>query len=117
MKIRAFIYRCFFSQTLQILIRPQLLSSNIQDRFMPLLREFIEHEPDRPFYLGLITTSTVQHVQLVNALKTLNIVTTLRDQELFNKNDFANQLRTMLRHCTLVTSRLAGLGKTSLIRE
>ncbi|CAF3044828.1 unnamed protein product [Rotaria sp. Silwood2] len=116
-EIRAFIYRCFFSQTLQILIRPQLLSADIQDRMVPSLRGFIERYPAHFFHLGLISTSAAQNVQLINALKGLNIVTTLRDQDLLNKTDFANQLRTMLRHCSLVTSRLAGLGKTSFIQE
>ena len=116
-EIRAFIYRCFFSQTLQILIRPHLLSSDIQDRFLPLLRSFIERDPTHPFSLGIISTTPVQNIQLINALKQLNIVTTLHDPELLNKVDFTNQVKPMLHHCTLVTSRLAGLGKTSLIGE
>ena len=116
-EIRAFIYRCFFSQTLQILIRPQLLSADIQDRIVPLLRGFIERYPAHYFYFGLISTSAAHNVQVINGLKGLNIVTTLRDQDLLSKTAFTNQLRTMLRHCTLVTSRLASLGKTSLIQK
>ena len=116
-EIRAFLYRCFFSETLQILIRPHLLSTDIQDRIAPLLREFSERNPTHSFHMGVISTSVVQNIQLINALKTLNIVTTLRDQDLLDKVDMANQLKAMLRHCTLVTSRLAGLGKTSWIEE
>ena len=116
-EIRAFIYRCFFSQTLQILVRPHLLSSDIQDRFLPLLRQLIERDPIRSFCLGIISTTSIQNIQLINALKQLNIITTLHDKDLLNKVDLANQVKPMLHYCTLVTSRLAGLGKTSLIRE
>lgn len=116
-EIRAFIYRCFFSQTLQILIRPHLLSADIQDRIVPLLRGFIERYPTAPFYLGLISTTPAQNIQLINALKILNIVITLRDQDILTNVDFGNQLKTMLGQCTLVTSRIAGLGKTSFINE
>ena len=116
-EIRAFLYRCFYSETLQILIRPHLLSLKIQDRFVPLLREFIELHPGHHFALGLISTSTVQNIQLINSLKVFNLVSTLREQDLLDKTNLDHQLRAMLRHCTLVTSRLAGLGKTSWIME
>ena len=54
MEIRAFTYRCFYSQTLQQLIRPELLSAAIQDQFTRLLRQLIEQYPQHYFRLGIV---------------------------------------------------------------
>lgn len=105
-KMRAFLYRCFYSKTLEILIWPHLSSSEIQDHFALLLHEFLELHPGHYFSLGLISASTVQNVQLINTLKVFNLISKLREQDLLNKIELC-----------YVTSRLTVLGKTSWIKE
>ncbi|CAF2792787.1 unnamed protein product [Rotaria sp. Silwood2] len=117
MEIRAFIYRCFFSKKYQVLIRPDLLPLLIQDKFLPLLNNLIEDYPTRPFRLGIITTKTASHIQLINAIKTRININILHDQKLLCKDDLTSQIQNLLHQCTIVTSRLSGSGKSQFIEK
>ncbi|CAF1549778.1 unnamed protein product, partial [Adineta ricciae] len=118
MEMRAFAYRCFYSQQLHQLIRPELLSSSIQDRFTRLIKQFMEENPQRYFRLGLITTVSSTHLQLINGLRTLQIVLTIHDQDMLNELGLKEIIQKSIdENCTLVTSRINGLGKTSLIQN
>lgn len=118
MKIRAFTYRCFHSQTLHQLIRPELLSASIQDNFTRLLRQLIDQYPQHYFRLGIITTISNTHLQLVNGLRTLQIVHTIHDQDMLNKNDLQEIIKNYINeNSTLVTSTINGLGKSYLIKK
>ncbi|CAF3429598.1 unnamed protein product, partial [Rotaria sp. Silwood2] len=117
MEIRAFVYRCFFSHKYQILIRPDLLPLIIQDKFLPLLNNLIEDHPIHSFQLGIITTRTASHIQLVNAIKTRININIVHDQKLLSKDDLTSQVQNMIHQCTIVTSRLSGLGKSQFIKK
>ncbi|CAF0809248.1 unnamed protein product [Rotaria sordida] len=117
-EIRAFTYHCFYSQTLHQLIRPELLSTSIQDHFTHLLRQLIEHHPEHYFRLAIITNISTTHLQLINGLRTLQIVHIVHDQDMLNKNDLKEIIQEIINeNCTLVTSRINGLGKSYLIRN
>ena len=118
MEIRAFTYRCFYSQTFQQLIRPELLSAAIQDQFTRLLKQLIDHFPQQYFRMSLITTVSSTHLQLINGLRALQIVQTVQDQDLFNPNDFQQAIKQSIGgNSTLITSRINGLGKSFFIRK
>jgi ribosomal protein L40E len=117
MEIYAFIYRCFFSKDYQLLIRPDLLSLLIQDKFFPLLNQLIDEYPTHSLQLGFITTKSASHIQLINAIKTRINVNIVRDQELLSKDAFTSQIQNMFHQCTIVTSRLSGLGKSQFIEK
>ncbi|CAF0884551.1 unnamed protein product [Adineta steineri] len=118
MEIRAFMYRCFYSQTLQLLIRPQLLTSLIQNRLVQLLRQLIKHRPEQQFQLGIITTVSAIHVQLINGLKTFDIVHTYHDQDMLDLSDLRCVVKQYIsNNIILVKSRIAGLGKSTFIRD
>ncbi len=117
-EIRAFTYRCFYSQTLHQLIRPEFLSASIQDKFTRLLRQLIEQYPQHYFRLAIVTTISNTHLQLINGLKTLQIVQTVHDQDMLNKTDLAKIIKEFIDdNCFLVTSRINGLGKSYLIQN
>ena len=118
MELRAFTYRCFYSQTLQQLIRPELLSAAVQDQFTHLLKKLIEQYPQHYFRLGIITTVSSTHLQLINGLRTLQIVHTVLDQDMLNRADLQSLIKKFIdENSTLVTSRINGLGKSYLIRN
>ncbi len=118
MEIRAFTYRCFYSQTLHQLIRPELLSASIHDQFTRLLRQLIEQYSQHYFRLGIITTVSNTHLQLINSLRTLQIVQTIHDQDMLNKNDLQEIIKNFIdNNSTLITSRINGLGKSYLIKK
>jgi len=108
-EIRAFIYRCFFSRTFHLLIRPELLAQSIQDQSVRLLRQLIEKHSAHSFQMGLITCETPQHQRLISEIQSMNLLTILRDQPF--------DLTSTNQHCTLVTSKFTGLGKSTYIRE
>ncbi|CAF4369273.1 unnamed protein product, partial [Rotaria magnacalcarata] len=116
-QIRAFIYRCFYSKSFHQLIRPELLSQSIQDQFVCLLRSLIKEKPDQYFRIGIITTTNIRNQQLINGLRSMRIVDILRDQNLLNRADFEKLIQDMNKNCTLVTSRISGLGKSTFIRK
>ncbi|CAF4074192.1 unnamed protein product [Rotaria sordida] len=116
-QIRAFIYRCFYSQSFHQLIRSELLSQSVQDKFIGLLRTLVEEKPYHLFRMGIITTTTPAEQQLINGLQSMHILNTYRDTELLNKDDFSKTLEKMIRGCHLFTSRIAGLGKSNVIRQ
>ncbi|CAF0841320.1 unnamed protein product [Didymodactylos carnosus] len=116
MEIRAFIYRCFYTNDkIHQLIRPERLSPEIQDQFTPLIKSLLVKEPQRLFRMGIITEEAT--VQLVNALKTTQLVKILRDTDLLNQKDLDKKIQSMVENCTVVTSRITGLGKTSYIQQ
>ncbi|CAF3297892.1 unnamed protein product [Rotaria sp. Silwood2] len=116
-EIRGFIYRCFYSQSFHQLIRPELLSQSIQDQFVRLLRSLMKEKPDQNFRIGIITTTNMRNQQLINGLRSMRIVDILRDQDLLNKTDFQKLIQDMNKNCILVTSRITGLGKSTIIRQ
>ncbi|CAF1639071.1 unnamed protein product, partial [Adineta ricciae] len=116
-QVRAFIYRCFYSQTLHQIIRPERLSQSIQHRFTDLLRTLMESKPRQYFRIGIITTTPSFEQQLINGLQSMQVLHIYRDHELLNANKFKQILKRSMRPCTLVTSKITGLGKSSLIRQ
>ncbi|UJR36511.1 hypothetical protein I4U23_029232 [Adineta vaga] len=118
MEIRAFTYRCFYSQKLHQLIRPELLSSSIQDHFTRLIKQFMEQNSQHYFRLGIVTTVSSTYLQLINGLRTLQIVLTIHDQDMLNENDLKDTIEQSIdENCILVTSRINGLGKTYFIEN
>ena len=116
-EVRAFVYRCFYSQSFHQIIRPELLSQSIQDQFINLLRSLIEQQPNHVFRMGIITTISPTDQQMINGLQSMDILNVLRDHQLLNKNDFSQYVQNMIRNCQLVTSQITGLGKSTLIRQ
>ncbi|CAF2688686.1 unnamed protein product [Rotaria sp. Silwood2] len=116
-QIRGFIYRCFYSQSFHQLIRPEILSQSVQDQFVRLLRSLMKDKPEQNFRIGIITTSNIRNQQLINGLRSMDIVDIVRDQDLLNKTDFQKLIQDMNQNCTLVTSRIASLGKSTIIRQ
>ncbi|CAF0876681.1 unnamed protein product [Rotaria sordida] len=118
-EIRAFVYRCFYSnKSLHQLIRPELLSLSVQDQFTHLIRDLINNDSERSFCLSIITTASTDQLQLINGLKTLNIVQTVSDHELLNEEKLKKKIETLVgSNCHLVTSNISGLGKSTYIRE
>ncbi|CAM2726708.1 unnamed protein product [Rotaria socialis] len=116
-QVRGFIYRCFHSKSFHQLIRPELLSQSVQDKFISLLRKLVEQKSFNFFRMGIITTNPPAEQHMINGLQSMQILNIHRDSELLNKDDFAKTLEQMIRGCRLFTSRIAGLGKSSAIRH
>ncbi|CAF4517450.1 unnamed protein product, partial [Rotaria socialis] len=118
-EMRAFAYRCFYSQgALHQLIRPELLSALVQDQFTRFLHKLVKQQPERLFRLGIVTTAPTAHLQLVNGLKALQIVSTIQDQYLLDKIALQDVIKELIKgNSTLVTSHIAGLGKSTYIRD
>ena len=118
MEIRAFVYRCFYSQKLHQLIRPELLSIVIQDQFIELLQQLIEQSPTHLFRLGIITTVPTTNLYLINNFNMYHILRILNEQEMLNESDLAKTLRECIgEKCILVTAALGGLGKSTYIEK
>lgn len=117
MQIRAFIYRCIYSQEFHQLIRPELLSIAIQDQIIHLLSQFLEKNPQHAFCLSIITTTSIVNLQLTDGLKSLQIVQIMHEQDLMSDAEFRLKLSDLIQKCTIVTSRITGLGKSHTIRE
>jgi hypothetical protein len=117
MEIRAFIYRCIYSQEFHQLIRPELLSTSIQDQVIHLLRQLMEKNSQQLFSFGIITTTSTVNLQFIDGLKSLQIVQSIHEQDLMNDMDFRRTVSNLIKQCTIVTSRITGLGKTHTIRE
>jgi hypothetical protein len=116
-EIRAFIYRCIYSQEFYQLIRPERLSISIQDQIVYLFKQLIDNEPQDLFHLSIITTIPLVKLQLIDGLKSLQIVQTIHEQDLMNNIDFRTTVSNLIQQCTIVTSRITGLGKSHMIRE
>ena len=116
-EVRAFVYRCFYSQTFHQIIRPELLSQSIQDQFINLLRQFIGQRHFHVFRMGIITITSPTDQQMINGLQSMDILNVLLDQQLFSANDLSRDVQQMIRNCHLVTSRITGLGKSTFIRQ
>ena len=118
MEIRGFIYRCFYSQIFHQLIRPERLTSLIQDQFIRLLRQLLKDHPRQHLQLGIITTVPIAHTQIINSLETLGILYIYHDQDLLNLSQMQEVVQKYLgNNVLLVTSRIAGLGKSTFIRD
>ena len=118
MEIRAFIYRCFYSQKLHQLIRPELLSIAIQDQFTELLHQLIEQNPNHRFRLGIITTVLTANLYMINNFNMYHIIRILNDQEMMKESDLAKKIQESIgESCKLVTSELGGLGKSTYIQN
>ena len=116
-QVQALIYRCFYSQTFHLLIHPELLSQSIQDQFIRLLRILREKKPDYHFPLAFITTVTPTNQQLICGIQSMDMLVILRDQDLLNREQLQESIRPLIRNYQLVTSRITGLGKSTLIRQ
>jgi hypothetical protein len=117
-EIRAFIYRCFYSQTFHQLIQPELLSIHIQARFAQLFNELIARCPKHFFRLGVITNVRSSHLYLINGMTKQQTLQTIYDQDLLNEDILENSIRKLIGdRCMLVTSRIAGLGKSTYIQN
>jgi ribosomal protein L40E len=116
-QVRAFVYRCFYSQTCQQIIRPELLSQSIQDQFIRLLRSLVDQRPHHIFRMGIVTTTIATNQQMINSLQSMQILNVLRDHELLNKDVFHATIQRMIFDCRLITSKITGLGKSSVIRH
>ena len=66
----------------------------------------------------MLTTVSNTHLQLINGLRTLQIVHTVHDQDMLNKADLQNLIKKSIdENSILVTSRINGLGKSYLIKN
>jgi hypothetical protein len=115
--VHGFIYRCFYSQSYNLLIRPELLSQSIQDQFICLVRSLIEQNSNRNFGIGIVTTTSITDQHLINGLQSMNIADVLRDYQLFTPNEFQNEIQKLIEGHHLFTSKLTGLGKSTIIRR
>ena len=117
-EIRAFIYRCFFSQKFHQLIRPENLSASIQDNFTRLLLKLIDEHPQHLFQLAVITNISNTQLQLINGLRSSQLVQLVHDQEMLSQADLLELIRKKIgTKAALVTSRIDGLGKSYFIRN
>ena len=118
MEIRAFTYRCFRSQNLHQLIRPELLSAAIQNDFTRLLTDLIHSNSQHYFRLGIITTILNTELQLINSLRTLQIVQKLQENDLLDIDLLKKTIEGLLNENSIyVTSIINGLGKTFYIEK
>lgn len=117
-EVRAFIYRCFYSQILHQLIRPELLTVVIQDQFVQLLNDLIVQGPKHFFRLGIITNVTSSNLYLINGMKKQQAIRIIYDQDLLNEDAFKDTIRQFIdNRCMLIESRIAGLGKSTYIQN
>jgi hypothetical protein len=117
-EVRAFIYRCFYSQTLHQLIRPELLPTATQDKATKLFTQLMQQQPKHSFCLGIITTVSQNQLHFVSGLKTHPSFQNIHDQELLDDEILDDLIQSSVKDCCmLVTSRIAGLGKTTFIRN
>ena len=117
-EIRAFIYRCFYSQTLQQLIRPESLSLVIQDKFTKLLNQLIEEDPKHFFLLGIITTVSNSQLHIINSLRIHGIIQMIHEQDMISDENLYGIIQPVINDCSmLVTSAIAGLGKSTYIQN
>ncbi|CAF4857166.1 unnamed protein product, partial [Rotaria sp. Silwood1] len=118
MELKAFAYRCFYSKKFHLLIRPELLTVSIQDKFIELLLQIINLDSGRRFQFGVITSSDEKNQPLINSLRTLELLHPIYDHQMLNKHDLKKETEKFLgKNCYLVTSSMAGLGKSTLIRN
>ncbi|CAF1321947.1 unnamed protein product [Rotaria sordida] len=118
MEMRAFAYRCFYSEKFHQLIRPELLTLSVQDKFIELLHQMISSQPDRRFQFGIITASSSINQQLINSLKALELVHEIYDYQMLNIIKLKEEIEKLnKKNCFLVTSPIAGLGKSTIIRN
>ncbi|CAF1398652.1 unnamed protein product, partial [Rotaria sordida] len=119
MEVCAFVYRCFYSEKFHQLIRPELLTLSIQDKFIELLTQMISwQQPEHHFQFGIITTSSNINQLLINNLKALELVQEIFDYQMLNVIKLKEEIEKLNgKTCFLVTSNIAGLGKSTTIRN
>ncbi|CAF4035636.1 unnamed protein product, partial [Rotaria sordida] len=114
--VRAFIYRCFYSSSnLYQFIEPEQLEFNVQDKCCQLIIKLIEHDPSNKFKLSIVTTDIQTH--LINGILRMNIAKIVRDNELLNEGDLNKYVKNLVKNCHIVSSKIAGLGKTTFIQN
>jgi len=117
-EIRAFIYRCFYSQTIHQLIQPEFLPLVVQDQFIELFNEFIENSPKHLFRLSIITTKSSSQLHLINGLGKHRNIEIINDEDLLTEYELEKLIQKQIGdRCMLVTSRIAGLGKSNFIAK
>ena len=117
-EIRAFVYRCFYSRILHQLIRPEQLSKIIQDRLVQLLNQLIKSSPEHFFRLGFITNVSCSDLYFIDNLTERMLIQTINDKDLLNESVLRDNIRKLIgNRCMLVTSRIAGLGKSTYIQN
>jgi hypothetical protein len=116
-QVHGFIYRCFYSQSYNILIRPELLSQSIQDQSVCLVRSLIEQNSNKNYCIGIVTTTSITDQHLINGLQSMDIADVLRDYQLFTPNEFQTEVQKLIGDHHLFTSKLTGLGKSTIIRR
>ena len=115
MEIRGFVYRCLYSEEFHQLIRPECLARSIQDQMIDLIRNLIEQNPQKLFSFAILTDQSKVNQQFIESLKSLQILHILHEETLLPDIDFRQTLLNLVKQCTLVTSRLIGLGKSHTI--
>lgn len=116
MDVRAFIYRCFYSSCiLHQLVEPERLAFNVQDQCCRLIVDLIERHPLNKFKLSIVTTDKETH--LVNGILHTDIAKSVRDTELLNEDDLKKVINKLVKNDRLVSSIIAGLGKTTFIQN
>ena len=116
MDVRAFIYRCIYSPcVLHQLIEPEKLAFHIQDQCCRLIVDFIEHNPSYQFILSIITTDI--KARLINGILRVDTTKIVRDNELLNEEETKKLVNKLAKNYHLVSSRIAGLGKTTFIQN
>lgn len=117
-EIRAFAYRCVYSKTFHILIRPELLTPPVQDKFIELLHQMISSQPDCRLKFGIITTSFNINQQLINSLRVLELIHEIYDLQMLSIIELRKEIEKLhKKNCFLVTSNIAGLGKSTTIQN
>ena len=113
----AFAYRCLFNpeHKLFCLIYPEMLSFSLHDQFLTLIRSLEFQYPEQRFNLTLLTTDTSAH--LVSSLKGYKETKILEQLELINIETIKESVQKNSLRCTAVCSRIAGLGKSTYIRN
>lgn len=117
-EVRAFVYRCFYSQTLHQLIRPERLSTVIQDQLVQLLNALIKSSPEHFLRVGFITNISCSDLFFTDNLTEPMLIQTINNTNLLNESALDDMIRKHIgNRCTLVTSRIAGLGKSTYIQK
>jgi len=116
-QIRAFIYRSFFSQEFHQLIQPEILSIDIHDRMIDLIRNLIIENPKQLFCMAFVLTKPAVQLQLIDGLKLLQLIQSISEQELINEFEYKKLTSNLIQRCWIYTSTITGLGKSYMIRE
>ncbi|CAG9322655.1 unnamed protein product [Blepharisma stoltei] len=117
----AFLYRCFTNpgHELYLLVNCEELALEIQNKFKSLFADLCFHKVgDMQFKLGIITADKSSALSSYFKNTELTRVIILNDSKLLSDDDLKEiVLETNRNYVTVVTSEMAGLGKTTEIRQ